>query len=72
MRTIINNPIVAALIGLVVGLALGCPVATAMGYELHLYMRFIGVLVLVAVGVVGVWVYRTYIRPEDPVVEEQS
>lgn len=70
MRTIVNRVPVAASIGLAVGLALGFVVATATGRNLHMYLRFVGLLVIVALVIVGKWVYQTYVRPKGAHVEE--
>jgi hypothetical protein len=72
MSTIVNRVPVAAAIGLVAGILIGVAVATAMSRNLHLYQRFIGLAVITALAVVGVAVYRTYIRPASPAVEEMD
>lgn len=59
-----------AVIATICGAVLGGVVATATGRNLHLYMRFIGFLVIVALIAVGAWVYTTYICPKGAHVEE--
>jgi len=71
MRTFLDRWYGAAAAGLAIGLVLGFCVATAMGRDLYLYMRFVGVLLIAAIVAVGAWVYRTYVHPPAPPVVEE-
>jgi hypothetical protein len=72
MQTFINRIPVAAAMGLIAGLLLGSAVGAAMTWNRHLYLRFIGLLVIVMLGIIGTWVYRTYLRPSGAHVEEMG
>jgi hypothetical protein len=73
MRTILNRWYVAAAIGLLAGLVLGSVVGTAMRWDLHLYMRFVGVLTVTALAAVVASVYQTFLGTKaEPVVEEME
>lgn len=61
-----------AVMATICGAVVGGVVATAMGRNLHVYVRFIGVAVIAAIFAIGAWVYQTYIRPEASVVEERE
>jgi outer membrane lipoprotein SlyB len=65
------RPAVAtAVIATICGAVVGGVVATAMGRNLHMYQRFIGLLVVVALCAVGAWVHQTFIKSKGVHVEE--
>lgn len=66
VRPVVTTAVTATIVGAVGGGV----VATAMDRNLHMYMRFVGFLVIVAIATVGAWIYQTYMRPEGPHVEE--
>jgi predicted lipid-binding transport protein (Tim44 family) len=70
MKLNVNSPAVPAICGLATGLGLGLVVAGAAGWNLQTYMRFAGLLVLIALIAVGAWAYQRFLKPAPPAVEE--
>lgn len=68
IRPAVGTAVMATICGAVVGGV----VATAMDRNLHMYLRFIGVAVIVAIFAVGAWVYQTCVRPKGAHVEERD
>jgi hypothetical protein len=72
MSSNIRPAVTTAVAAAITGAVFGGVFATATGWDLNTYMKFVGFLVVVAFVVVGAWIYQTYMKPKPAHGEESS
>jgi len=72
MTTNIRPVVTTVVAATISGAVAGGVVATAMDRNLHTYMRFVGLIVIITLGIAAIWAYRTYIKPQGAHAEQSD